>query len=255
MQALQKLAEVTAAQWGMVTASQAASLGASRLTLARLADAGHLQRLAHGVYRDAGAPGDEFEALRAAWLSTRPGEVAEARLKDPADGIVVTGGSAAHLHRIGDLPADRHEFSAPQRRQSQRPDIHYRMRALPSQDVTIVHGLPATTKERTIADLVEARTDLSLVSHGLGDALRSGQLDLARLQTLLAPLAARNGLPPDDGNALLDRLVEMSGTLQGISQMIRQLVDQADPSLASIATIASDLHALDALARGGSSND
>lgn len=251
-QALKALAEVTATQWGMVTASQAASLGVGRLTLARLADAGHLQRLTHGVYRDVGAPSDEFEALRAAWLSTQPRQVAEVRLRNLLDGVVVTGASAAHLHQIGDLPADRHEFSTPRRRQSQRPEIHYRTRALARQDVTLAHGLPVTTKERTIIDLVEARTDLSLVAGALRDALRSGHLDLARLQTLLDPLAARNGFPAGDGNALLDHLVEMSGSLHGLSQTIQRLTNEAEPSLASIAAIASDLRALDALARGGS---
>lgn len=249
-QALKVLAEVTASQWGLVTASQAASLGVSRLMLSRLADAGHLLRLMHGVYRDAGAPGDEFEALRAAWLSTHPGEVAEIRLRSLIDGVVVSGVSAAHLHHIGDLPPDRHEFSTPRRRQSQRAEIHYRTRALTQQDITIVHGLPVTTRERTIADLVEGRTDLSLVADAVGDALRSGHLDLARLQTLLAPLAARNGLPVGDGNALLDRLVEMSGSLRGLSRTIEQLTTEAQPSLTSIATVAADLRALDALTRG-----
>jgi hypothetical protein len=249
-QALKVLAETTASQWGMVTASQAASLGVSRLMLSRLADAGHLQRLMHGVYRDAGAPGDEFEALRAAWLSTEPGQLAEVRLRSLVDGVVVTGASAAYLHHIGDLPPDRHEFSTPRRRQSQRSEIHYRTRALPRQDITIAHGLPATTRERTIADLVEGRTDLSLVADAMGDALRSGHLDLARLRALLAPLAARNGLPAGDGNALLDRLVEMSGSLRGLSRTIARLTNEAEPSLASIATVAADLRALDALMRG-----
>jgi hypothetical protein len=65
-------------------------------------------RLAHGIYRDAGAPSDEFEDLRAAWLSTEPGKLAEQRLSAPASGVVVAGASAARLHQIGDLPADRH---------------------------------------------------------------------------------------------------------------------------------------------------
>lgn len=254
-QALKALAEVTARQWGMVTASQAASLGVSRLMLSRLAEAGHLQRLAHGVYRDAGAPSDEFEALRAAWLSTEPKELAEVRLRNLTDGVVVTGSSAAQLHQIGDLPADRHEFSTARRRQSQRPEIHYRTRALPRQDVTLAHGLPVTTRERTLADLVEVRTDLSLVADALADALRSGRLDLARLQTLFDPLAARHGLAAGNGNALLDRLVELSGSLEGLSHTIQQLTNEANPTLASIATIASNLRALDTLTRGGRGSD
>src|SRR5690242_13872509 len=139
-QALRLLSEATASQWGLVTASQAASRGVSRLMLSRLTDTGHLERLAHGVYRAAGAPSDEFEPLRAAWLSTQPSEPAEVRLRNRHDDVVVSGASAAHLHHIGDLPADRHEFSSPRRRQSQRPEIHYRTRRLPSQDITIALG-------------------------------------------------------------------------------------------------------------------
>lgn len=38
------------------------------LDVSRLADSGHLIRIAHGVYMVAGAPGGEFDDLRAAWL-------------------------------------------------------------------------------------------------------------------------------------------------------------------------------------------
>ena len=209
--ALRELAELSASQWGMVTAAQAAARGLSRLDLARLAGAGDLVRLAHGIYRDAGAPSDEYEDLRAAWLSTDPGRLAEARLGDQAAGVVVSGASAAWLHEIGELRADRHEFAAPVRRQSQRAEIRYRQRQLDSADVTIVNGLPATTPERTLADLVEMRTDLSLVADALGDAARMRQLDLNRLAELLAPLAARTGFRKDDGEALLARLMEFAG--------------------------------------------
>ena len=97
------------------------------------------------------------------------------------------------------------------RRQSQRAEIRYRQRQLDSADVTIVNGLPVTTLERTVADLVEARTDLSLVADALGDAARMRQLDLNRLAELLAPLAARTGFRKDDGEALLARLMEFAG--------------------------------------------
>ena len=96
------LAELSASQWGMVTTAQAAAHGVGRLDLSRLAKAGHLERLAHGVYRAAGAPADEFESLRAAWLAADPSRTAEARLPDLVGGIVVMGESAAALHGVGD---------------------------------------------------------------------------------------------------------------------------------------------------------
>lgn len=50
---------------GMVTTAQGGR-GRGRIgsTSPWLAKAGHLERLAHGVYRAAGAPADEFESLR-----------------------------------------------------------------------------------------------------------------------------------------------------------------------------------------------
>ncbi|MGB3412686.1 MAG: type IV toxin-antitoxin system AbiEi family antitoxin domain-containing protein [Microthrixaceae bacterium] len=209
--ALRVLAELSASQWGMVTTAQAATHGVERLDLSRLAKAGHLERLAHGVYRDAGAPADEFEELRAAWLAADPSRTSEARLRDLVSGIVVMGESAASLHGVGDLPADRHELSSPVRRQTQRSEISYRQRQLHPDDVTIARGLPVTTIERTIADLTEARTDLSLVADVLRDAARVRDLDTDRLADLLGPLATRNGHHKNDGAALLNHLATLAG--------------------------------------------
>lgn len=209
--ALRVLAEVTANQWGMVTSAQAGMHDITRLDLSRLTDAGHLKRLAHGVYKDSGAPSDQFEDLHAAWLSTEPKVMGETRLQGRAKGVVVSGTSAARLHDIGDLWPDRHEFVSPKRRQSQRAEIHYRQRSLDPHDVTLVHGLPTMTIERTIADLVEEVGDLSLVAGALRDAALKRNLDLDRLRQLLAPLAERNGLRRRDGDALLNRLLTIAG--------------------------------------------
>ena len=205
------LEELSASQWGMVTTAQAVAHGVPRLDLSRLCQSGHLERLAHGVYRDAGAPSEEFESLRAAWLAADPSHTAEQRLRDLSGGVVVMGASAASLHGVGDLPADRHEFSAPVRRQTQRREVSYRRRSLEPTDVTLAHALPVTTIERTIADLVEDRTDLSLVADVLRDAAQSRRLDTDRLAELLAPLSARNHLRKDDGHALLRHLAALAG--------------------------------------------
>lgn len=209
--AMRLLEELSASQWGMVTTAQAAAHGVPRVDLSRLCQSGHLERLAHGIYRDAGAPSGEFEGLRAAWLAADPSHTAEQRLRDLSGGVVVMGASAASLHGVGDLPADRHEFSAPVRRQTQRSGVSYRRRELEPTDVTIVHGLPVTTIERTIADLVEDRTDLSLVADVLRDAAQRRRIDTDRLAELLAPLAARSHLRKDDGTALLRHLTALAG--------------------------------------------
>lgn len=62
----QALAEITAYQWGMVTTAQARKVGVSRLDLSRLAERGLLERVAHGVYRNAAVPTHELDDIRAA---------------------------------------------------------------------------------------------------------------------------------------------------------------------------------------------
>lgn len=224
-EALRALAEITASQWGMVTTAQASARGVDRLTLSRLAENGHLVRLGHGLYMDAGAPPDPLDDLRAAWLSTEPRRLGEERIRDGARGVIVASSSAARLHEIGDFWADRHEFVAPNRRQTQRPELRYRVRKLDERDVTLVAGLPVMTIERTIVDLVEEIGDLSLAADALRDAAMKRVLDSERLKELLAPHAHRHSLPRGDGAALLERLSEIAGIDRG--SIARQVAQDA----------------------------
>lgn len=225
--ALRLLAVLTSSQWGMVTAGQAGVLGISRLTLSRLASAGHLERVAHGVYRDPGAPSDQFEELRAAWLSTMPKLRADERVHDLAHGVTVAGASAALLHGIGDLWADRHEFVSPTRRQTQREGLRYRQRHLEERDITLVEGLPAMTLERTLADLLEEVGDLSLVADALSMAAKKRPLDHERLSELFDPIAERHGFKRHDGRAVLDVLLKEAGC--DLDSVARRIL--ADPEL------------------------
>lgn len=67
---------------------------------------------------------------------------------------MVASSSAAILHGVGDLWANRHEFVTRQRRQTQRTEIR-QQRLLEDRDVTLVEGLPVMTLERTLADLLD----------------------------------------------------------------------------------------------------
>ena len=224
--ALRELADMSASQWGMVTSAQAATRGVTRLDLSRLSESGDLVRLAHGVYKDAGAPSGAHLDVRAAWLSSDPARLASDRLGDGARGVVVSGQTAAWLHDIGDLRSNRTELTTPVRRQTQRSDLHYRRRELPAEDVTLRDGLPVTTPERTIRDLVEDRTDLSIVADALRDASRKSELDLGLLADGLAPLAQRNGHRKGDGVALLDQLLVIAGLdREAIAKQIASLAD------------------------------
>lgn len=224
IEALRALAGVTAYQWGMVTTAQAAALGVSRLMLSRLTEAGHLERLAHGVYKDAGSPGDEFDDMRAAWLSTDPKRLAYDRSKTGTD-VVFAAASSARLHGIGELWDSHHDFITRTRRQSQRSEIRYRQRDLAPDDVVTAQGLPALSLEATIADLFTADADLRHIGNALRDAAHKRRLDLDRLQTLLAPYSAQAGLKKGDGAGLLERLMELAGI--DVASMTRFLARSA----------------------------
>ena len=208
--ALRELAEVTESQWGMVTSAQAIARGLNHMDLARLADSGDLIRLTHGVYKDAGAPRDEHEELRAAWLSIEPKRLAWERTQERPSLATVSGETATVLHGVGDLRAMRSEFTTLKRRQTQRQDVRFRTRVLAREDVTIREGLPVTTLERTIADLVEARTQLDHIGAVMRDASRKTNLDVEQLETHLSPLAERNGHRKGDGGALLQQLMKVA---------------------------------------------
>src|SRR5690606_34660884 len=119
---LSEIAAIAAGQWGMISTAQATAVGADARTLARLANAGELERLTHGVYRLAGSPPGPHDELRAAWIAMDPGRtVADRIASGPVE--VVSHRSAAVVHELGDLDADVLEFTASRRRQTRRPDV------------------------------------------------------------------------------------------------------------------------------------
>ncbi len=114
------LADLAEEQWGLITRRQAQAAGVSQATLTRLVSADILDRVAHGVYRLAGSSPADHLGLRAAWLQLDPETPGWERR--PEQGIV-SHRSAAALYGIGHLPADRHEFTLPVRRQTRRQDV------------------------------------------------------------------------------------------------------------------------------------
>ncbi|MDR0783300.1 MAG: type IV toxin-antitoxin system AbiEi family antitoxin domain-containing protein [Propionibacteriaceae bacterium] len=205
VEALLALNEVTGSQWGMVTTAQAAQRGVSRLALSRLCDVGHLERVAHGVYRAASVPSGRFDNLKATWLSIQPKETAEERLRRRSEDAVVSGATASYLLGMGDLLPEPYEFTVATRRQTQRPELTFRVAQLAPDRVTLREGLPVTTPEQTIADLVESRIDRSLVADVLAEA---GTIDRQKLSDLLDRLAARNGFK--SGEVLLTELEKLA---------------------------------------------
>ncbi|TDW26971.1 type IV toxin-antitoxin system AbiEi family antitoxin domain-containing protein [Cryobacterium psychrophilum] len=204
------LEELAAGQWGLFTTAQAKARGVTRANLSHRERDGRLERLAHGVYRLGGVPVTSLDDLRAAWMSTEPNMLAWERVSTPQ--VVVGGAAAAAVHECGDIKPVPYRLITRERRQTQRTDISYSRRKLDSSDVVVLGGLPVTSIERTVADLVDEVGDLSLVGDVLADATRGERaVDLERLGLLLAPSAARYGHPRGDGAALLEQLRRSAG--------------------------------------------
>lgn len=185
--ALRAISELTSEQWGLVTSAQAVDRGVSRAQLLRMAAAGLLERVQHGVYRLTGAPREENEHLCALWMGLDASAAPEGRALWPSDGAVVFGGVvAASLHEVGDLTVHEYELVTPVRRQSRQASVRFRVEQLSDTEVTTVRGLPVLTIPRLVRDLVQGTypVDLSLVGDLVVDALRDGKTSTFELDTV-----------------------------------------------------------------------
>ena len=190
---IRALNDIASSQKGMFTTAQAQGAGVERYAVSRLEKLGNIERLAKGVYRMGGAPGQREEDVFAAWLSLNPGRRpgSPPAERDP----IAMGATAAWLHRIGEVGPTPYEFCTDERRQTQRPDLVLRKRKIDTADVTVVSGIPATTPSRTVIDLIDYGEDLSLIANVLNDALARGLVtDEARLKKEIDSRATRVGL-------------------------------------------------------------
>lgn len=204
---LARLGAIAERRWGLVTTAQAEDAGVSRKQLVRMASSGAMERVAHGVYRMAGAPPQDHEAIYASWLAL--GGATAPRTDTGVAPIVAAGITAAVVHEIGDFFLDGFDFIVPSRKGTRRSGVRLRIRQLTSGEVLPVEGLPTLTVERTIADLVDLGTDLSLVAGAVRDAVRADKLVMPqRLASHLSSIAVRH---KSDGRTLANELFEVAG--------------------------------------------
>lgn len=206
---LNRLAELAADQWGLVTRREAEHAGISRATFDRLAaDGSVLERVAYGVYHLTGAPTPDHLELRAAWLQLAPEIPAWERTPDQG---IVSHRSAAALYGIGHLPTDRYDFTFPTRKQSRRPDVRLHRRRLKTGEWIELRGLLVTRPSRTASDLLLDREDPEAVAHVVTDAIRAVYDYPGKFADALAPHAVKFGLRKGDGVALLRWLLDLVG--------------------------------------------
>ena len=206
---ISRLAPIAADQWGLITRTQAERAGVPHATFDRLVeDEDLVERVGHGVYRLQLAPTPDHLALRAAWLQLAPHVPAWERRPDQG---VVSHRSAAAVYGIGDLPADRHEFTLPTRRQSRRPDVRLHQRPLEDREWIWLRGLPVTRPSRLVDDLLRDDEGPEAVAQITVDAIRGAYDYPGAFAEALTRHAARFGLRQGDGLALLQWLLDLVG--------------------------------------------
>ena len=229
------LLDIAADQWGLLTTAQTRKVGGTPQRIARLAAAGTLERLRHGVYRIAGSPSHPHDQLRGAWLMLDPERTAGERLRDEHPGVV-SHRSAADIHRLGNLDADVFDFTVADRRQSRLKDLRFHRAALTMDQWALVDGLPVTILLTTVEQLAAANIDGGHLAGAVRDALTLRHVDLAELAAVLRPHAHRYGAMLGDGYGLVKLLLEQAGVPQSTLDVARL---SAAPDVAAMARLIS----------------
>jgi hypothetical protein len=124
---------------------------------------------------------------------------------------VVSHRSAAAVYGLGNLPADRHDFTLPDRHQTRRADVRIHVRELPDGVWVRLGGLPVTRPARIASDLLWDHEDPEAVAHMVAQSIRTTSDYPGTFADSLAPHAGRFGLRRGDGLALLRWLMGLVG--------------------------------------------
>ncbi|MFZ0540497.1 MAG: type IV toxin-antitoxin system AbiEi family antitoxin domain-containing protein [Candidatus Sulfotelmatobacter sp.] len=164
---------------GFVTAAHARSLGIKDSVLARLTQRGKLQRVARGVYRIPYFPSDRLGQYREAILW--------ARADSGPKKIALSHETALAVYGISDANPSRVQITVPKsarlrRRRPKWVEIH---RAdLRASDIVNREGLPVTTIEKAISQLLEETGRVGLARGALKDARKQGYISAEKASAL-----------------------------------------------------------------------
>ncbi|MGH9281876.1 MAG: DUF559 domain-containing protein [Acidimicrobiales bacterium] len=190
----ESLDRVATAQLGLFTRHQALAVGLTARQIDHGANRRLWDRLYAGVYRMAGVPPSELQALLAAVMAAGPGAVASHR-------------SAAWLWDMGPFRVD---VSGPLQR-SLGPSVHmYRRPAGDLQD-TRRRGVPCTNPLRTVLDLA-ATGDEAAVEEALDRSIAAGLLSPAAVESELGRRSRQGRRGVQLLRACLEHRLDRGGT-------------------------------------------
>jgi predicted transcriptional regulator of viral defense system len=177
------LYRVAESQAGYFTAEQAVNAGMDHSMLSyHSRSGGRYQRVRRGLYRFRDFPSAPHEHVMAAWLPLRDA------------GAVVSHETALELHDLSDAIADAVHLSLSRAERGQRRRQGVRLHTLSDPpgkaEVRNLAGLPVTSPERTIVDVLETGAQPEQVEMAIDQAVARG---LTTPRRLTAAAAHRSG--------------------------------------------------------------
>jgi hypothetical protein len=215
---LRTLSGASVSQWGLITTAQSEKLGITRLDLSRLCQAEHLIRVRQGVYLDAGVSSTDITYLQAEWLMLKPEEFALDRLSNLSGEPVVASATAAWLHGAGDFLPTPFTFYSKDRIQRAANYVRISKQSLADSEVKVVRGLPTTTPERTVFDLLREGFDLGgtmRVIYEMNESFRSPR----QLFKDLSKFAKHYGQSLEGFNSLLAESLKVSVQFSEVAKL------------------------------------
>ncbi len=181
---------------GLLTSREARVAGIQDSVLVRLAQRGRLERMSRGVYRIAHYPADRLAQYREAvlWAKASQGPVH----------IALSHETALLLYGISDANPARVSLTVPPSARLRRvcPGwIAIHRANLAPEEIGEHEGMPVTTVERSIMDVLTATHGTDFARRSVTDALREGLVSKAaanRLRRSIAQVAGHQS-PPKSG--------------------------------------------------------
>lgn len=187
------LAELGAAQHGVVATWQLLVLGFSRREIHRRVASGRLHSIHRGVY----AVGHTKLTLRGRWMAA-----VLACGKDAA----LSHRDAAALHNLLDAGVGLIHVTAPGRSHHRRVGVRvHNPRSLHPDDVTVIDGIPVTSVARTLLDVAETEP-LRRLERAYEAAERERTLEMRKVHELLVRSRGHRGARPL--TTLIERFTE-----------------------------------------------
>jgi predicted transcriptional regulator of viral defense system len=163
------LYDIAENQAGFFSARQAEEINCSRKNLYVLVKGGKLKRVDWGIYRFTYYPSSPFEDLFIAILRA-------------GDKSVISHETALSLYGLSDLLPGVIHIIIPKTHSRRRINIKFHIQKIEESEITRYQGLPITTVERTILDVLKSGVDALQVESAITEALERGLTTRERLK-------------------------------------------------------------------------